>query len=236
MQVDVISTVNEARSDDFIQKTVIVIDVLRATSTIVTALASGCSDIVPVETVNQARPYQGTDCLLGGERFCKKITGFHLGNSPAEYAAPEIAGKRIVLTTTNGTRAVHKAQRAGRLLIGSFLNAEACAQTAFSLNRDIVIVCAGTQDEFCLEDGLCAGLLLRYVRQYDEERTRTNDTGTAMLLAYETARERLSETLLACASGQRLTRLGHREDVLFCSQTNHFDLVPVWKEQALVRF
>lgn len=236
MQVDVIANVNEARSDDFIQKTVIVIDVLRATSTIVTALAHGCSAIVPVETVNQAIQLQQEGDLLGGERFCKKIAGFHYGNSPAEYSTPGIAGKRVILTTTNGTRAIQKSQRAGRLLAGSLLNAEACAKAAYSQKRDVVIVCAGTQDEFCLEDGLCAGLLIVYLKEYGGEKVDANDLGIAMRHAYETVRDRIEDALLSCSSGRRLSKIGHRNDVLHCSQVNLYDLVPVWKDQSMIRF
>ncbi|TMV51414.1 2-phosphosulfolactate phosphatase [Paenibacillus mesophilus] len=236
MHVDVIANINEARSDDFIQKTVIAIDVLRATSTIVTALAHGCSAIMPVETVNQAIQLQQEGDLLGGERFCKKIAGFHYGNSPAEYTSPAVTGKRIILTTTNGTRAIQKAQRACRLLAGSLLNARACAKAAFAQKRDVVIVCAGTQDEFCLEDGLCAGLLIRYLQEMSEEKTEANDLGVAMKHAFEAVRDRVEETLLSCASGRRLSKIGNRDDVRFCSQLDLFDLVPTWKDQSMILF
>lgn len=236
MQVDVIPTVNEARSDDLLQKTVIVIDVLRATSTIVTALAHHCSAVIPVETVNQAKQLQQPDDWLGGERHCKKIPGFHCGNSPSEYTSPELSGKRIIMTTTNGTRAIHKCQRAYRTIAGSLLNAEACAKAAFALKRDVVIVCAGTSDEFCLEDGLCAGLFIRYLQQLSEEHLETNDLGAAMKLAYNHAAERLEETLFESASGKRLCKLGLQSDVSFCAQLNRYDLVPIWKEDAMIRF
>ncbi|MEF3301944.1 2-phosphosulfolactate phosphatase [Paenibacillus sp. GYB003] len=236
MLVDVIPCVNEARSDDLIQKTVIVIDVLRATSTIVTALEHGCAAVVPTETVNQAKQCQQEGDLLGGERFCKKIAGFDFGNSPAEYSTPAVAGKRVVLTTTNGTRAIQKSQRAGRMLAGCLLNAEACAEAAYSFGRDIVILCAGTQDEFCLEDGLCAGLLVRYLQQLGDGRLQANDFGSAMLHAFDAVQGGLEEALLSCASGRRLVKLGHEDDVRFCARTNVYRLVPVWKDQSLVRF
>lgn len=236
MFVDVIASVNEARSDDFIQKTVIVIDVLRATSTIVTALAHGCSAVVPVETVNQAKQLQEPGDLLGGERYCKKIAGFQYGNSPFEYRGAGLSGKRVILTTTNGTRAIQKSQKAYRVLAGSMLNAMACAKTAYALNRNIAIVCAGTQDEFCLEDGLCAGLLIRHLEQLGERKPETNDLGLAMKLAYDSACERIDQTLLDCASGKKLSKLGQKDDVLFCAQRNVFDLVPVLKDQTMILF
>lgn len=235
MQVDVIASVNEVKAERMTEKTVIVIDVLRATSTIVAALAFGCSAIVPIETVQQAGQLQMGDDVLGGERFCQKIAGFHYGNSPAEYSTPDIAGKRVILTTTNGTLAIHRSRRASRLFAGCMLNARACAKAAFAEKRDVAIVCAGTHGSFCLEDGLCAGLLVRHLQQLGERETEANDLGIAMRLAFDAAEDRLVDILLACPSGKRLDGLGHRDDVRFCSQRDRFDLVPVWDGQALIR-
>lgn len=236
MQVDVYASVNDARPDGLLERTVIVIDVLRATSTIVTALAHGCRAIVPAETVRQAMRLQEPGDWLGGERFCQKISGFHLGNSPLEYRTPELAGKRVVLTTTNGTRAIRKAQTAYRVLAGSLLNASACAESALSAGRDIAIVCAGTHDVFSLEDGLCAGLLVRCLERLSGEPVGTNDFGRAMKLAFESAEHRLAETMLGCANGARLAKLGFREDVLFCAQTDRYGLVPALVDRTMVKF
>ncbi|MGO4375029.1 2-phosphosulfolactate phosphatase [Paenibacillus sp. MCAF20] len=104
MQVQVISSVNEASSAKFHHKTAIIIDVLRATSTIISAIEAGASCVLPAETVMEARALQKPGDLLGGERFCRKIAGFDLGNSPDEYSEQNVAGKRVILTTTNGTR------------------------------------------------------------------------------------------------------------------------------------
>lgn len=234
MQVNVISSVNEARGDDFLNKTVIVIDVLRATSTIVTALAHGCSGIVPAETVQQAKQLQEPRDLLGGERFCKKIAGFHYGNSPLEYRSPEIIGNRVILTTTNGTRAIQKSLRADHVIAGSLLNAKACAKKAVELQREVAIVCAGTQDEFSLEDGLCAGLIVReFLQQVDREAQGVNDLGLAMLHAFTHAETSLEHTLLACFNGKKLCRMGLQADVSFCAQVNAYDLVPVLQGQLM---
>lgn len=233
MQVDVISSVNEARSDDFINKTVIVIDVLRATSVIVTALAHRCRGVVPAETVQQAKSLQQSDDLLGGERFCKKIAGFDFGNSPLEYMTLQIEGKKVILTTTNGTRAIQKTQKAANVLTGSLLNAMACANAARQLKRDVMIVCAGTQDQFSLEDGLCAGLILEEMKKEGEE-VETNDLGTAMISVYRNLGENIEHALLNCSNGKKLSRLGFQEDVLYCSLVNRYDFVPVLKGEMLV--
>lgn len=228
MQVNVIASVHEARSEELLGRTVIVIDVLRATSTIVTALAQGATAILPVETVQQAKLAQQPGDLLGGERYSKRIAGFDLGNSPLEYQDPAIEGRRIVLTTTNGTRAIQKSSRADFVLAGSLLNAEACARKAADLNRNIAIVCSGTQDEFALEDGLCAGLLVRELeRIWGGGCESINDLGLAMHHAYLEAEPQLERVLLASASGKKLTQLGLRADVRFCAQVNAYPLVPM---------
>ncbi|MDF2671494.1 MAG: 2-phosphosulfolactate phosphatase [Paenibacillus sp.] len=233
MQVNVISSVNEARSDDFIHKTVIVIDVLRATSTIVTALAHDCSCIIPVETVQQAKQLQTPGDRLGGERYCKKIAGFHYGNSPLEYMSPDLAGSRVIMTTTNGTRAIQKSLKADHVLAGCLLNASACARKAASLGKEIAIVCAGTQDHFCFEDGLCAGVLVRELLQSGAGYKNVNDVGLAMLHAFANVQGHLEEALLSSASGQKFSRMGCSEDVSFCSQLDLYSIVPAMQGIAM---
>jgi 2-phosphosulfolactate phosphatase len=227
MQIDVFSTVGEVRSEDLTQKTVIVIDVLRATSTIVSALANGSVAIHPMETVGQARAFAMEDTLLGGERFCKKIQGFDLGNSPLEYSPSVVAERRIVFTTTNGTRAIHKSLRGETILAGSFLNGNACANKALQLKKDVVIVCAGTKDHFALEDGLCAGYIIQRIRENAAQVTNVGDLGVAMYQAYLNVHGHLAETLLQCESGKRLSRIGYQDDVTYCSQVDLYTNVPV---------
>jgi 2-phosphosulfolactate phosphatase len=232
MQVDVIASVAEARTEDLIHKTVIVIDALRATSTLITALAGGAKGVVPAETVQQAKQLQKEGDLLGGERSCRKIPGFDLGNSPFEYTPELVGGRRIVMTTTNGTRGIQKAQKAHHVLAGSFLNGTACAKAAHHLQRDIVIVCAGTQDVFSWEDGLCAGFISdALIRQAAVE---LGDFGLAMLAGYRHVRERIEEALLGTSNGKRLTKLGFRGDIVFCAQRDKFGIVPVLQQGTMV--
>lgn len=232
MHVDVIGTIAEATTDDILYRTVIVIDALRATSTLTTALAHGAGGVVPVETVQQAKQAQQPGDLLGGERSCKKIPGFDLGNSPFEYEPHIVRGRRIVMTTTNGTRGIQKSQRASRVLAGSFLNGRACAAAVFELQRDVAILCAGTQDVFSWEDGLCAGMITEELLKFTG--VQLNDFGMALLAGYRHEQDNIASALLATANGNRLTKLGFRDDVLFCAQRNVFELVPVLHDGILV--
>ncbi|QHW30293.1 2-phosphosulfolactate phosphatase [Paenibacillus rhizovicinus] len=235
MQIEVISSVNEAQADRFVHRTVIVIDVLRATSTIVAALEAGAAGIMPVETVLEARALQCSVQLLAGERFCRKIPGFDLGNSPEEFTPAAVGGKRVVLTTTNGTRALHKAMRGDYVLAGSLNNAAACAVTAAELRRDIVLLCAGSHNEFALEDGLCAGLIISELKQLGSvSGIDMNDLGAAMLGLYRSSDGSLREMLIRSTTGRRLVKNGNARDIDHCSQVNSSSIVPRLQGDMLV--
>lgn len=233
MQMDVIPSVNEARSDELAGKTVLVIDVLRATSNMVTGLVHGCTGIIPVETVAQAKALQSPAVLLGGERNCRKLAGFDLGNSPFEYMEQRIAGKLIGMTTTNGTRAVQKTQRAHKVIACSLLNVTACAEAAWTSGRDVYVLCSGTQDEFSQEDGLCAGMVVEELKRLMAGGVECNDFGLAMQANYIHHRHRLADALLECTNGKRLSRMGFEADVEFCSRVNQYKLVPVLQNGIL---
>lgn len=235
MRIDGIATISETQSHDIAGKTVLVIDVLRATSVIATALENGARQIIPVETVAQAKNIGVKEDVMTGERQCKKIPGFMLGNSPLEFSPQAVEGRRIVMTTTNGTRGIQKAVKGFAVIAASFLNAAACADAAAEIKKDIVILCAGTQDAFALEDGLCAGLLVKELRSRIGE-LRVNDFARSMELAYAAAEPKLAETLLACESGGKLSALGFREDVSYCAQVNALRVVPILKDGALRQY
>lgn len=226
MQIEVISSVNEARADRFTHRTAIVIDVLRASSTMVAALEAGAPGIFPVETVLEARALQRPGDLLAGERFCRKIPGFDLGNSPDDFTPDTLRSRHVVLTTTNGTRAVHKAMRADYILAGALANASACARAAAELRRDIVLLCAGNHDDFALEDGLCAGLLIEHLQKHCSSVVETNDFGTAMLGLYKNSSNRVIETVAGASTGKRLIKMGFGRDVQRCSQVDVSTVVP----------
>lgn len=230
MRVVCIPTVGETPGAELAGKTVLVIDVLRATSTIITALANGADSVVPVETVAQARQMAGASDLLAGERQCRKIPGFHLGNSPLEFVPDTVKGRRIVMTTTNGTRGIHKASKAAVVIAASMLNARACAEAAVLFKRDVVLLCAGTKDAFALEDGLCAGLIVKEMRNLGTEDIQFDDLSIAMEGAYLAYEDRLAEILSRSDSGVRLTRLGSADDVAYCAQRHTISILPILQD------
>lgn len=226
MHVQVISSVNEASTARFHNKTAMIIDVLRATSTIVTALTAGAACVIPAETVLDARALQRPEVVLAGERFGRKIAGFELGNSPEQFTEKTIGGRKIVFTTTNGTRAIHKSMKADYIITAALLNASAAARAALELRRDLVILCAGSHDEFAIEDGLCAGLILDRMLARSDGGIDTDDFGMAMLALYRDRAPFVKETLMNGITGKRLIKLGMIQDVEDCSGIDVFSGVP----------
>ncbi|MCA9169359.1 MAG: 2-phosphosulfolactate phosphatase [Planctomycetales bacterium] len=216
-------------------RTVVVVDVLRASSTLVAAISAGCERIVPCLEVPEARQLArdrqqaGADVLLGGERGGVPIAGFDLGNSPLEYTAERVRGKLLVFTTTNGTRAMMRAVGAERVLIGAFVNRAAVARQLAETDG-VDVLCAGTDGQVSWEDSLFAGALLESLEDYGI--SAGNDAAELVRLAWrnlgEAGRTRagLAESLRYGAGGQNVIRIGRAADIDWVAQVDLFDLVP----------
>ncbi|MDD4239149.1 MAG: 2-phosphosulfolactate phosphatase [Desulfotomaculaceae bacterium] len=234
MKFDVISTAGEIKEERLAGRTAIVLDILRATSTIVTALACGCREVAPVETVAEALAIleQRPDVILGGERESLLIPGFHLCNSPLEYMQEKVGGKVVVLTTTNGTRAIRRAAAgSGQVLIGSLLNAKAVAREALHTGRDIVLVCAGTRGEFSLEDTAAAGIIIKELHNLSGDNSifPGSDLAVAARRLGEVYVHNPLQALYDSLHGQKLARMGLAADMEWCARLNYYDLVPVYQ-------
>lgn len=234
MKFDVISTTTGIKEEKLLGKTAIVLDVLRATSTIVTAMACGCREVRPLDTVEEAllAAQKRPEFILGGERESTKIPGFHLGNSPLEYTPEKVAGKVVVLTTTNGTRAIHRAASGSRaVLIGSILNAGAVAREALKIGRDIVFICAGTKDQFSLEDTAAAGIIMveLYSLRAGNSVLPCSDLTVAAWRLGEFYIHNPLQALYDSLHGQKLADMGLAEDIEWCARLNYYDIVPVYR-------
>lgn len=220
----------------FTGKTTVVIDVLRATSTIVTALSNGAKEIIPVASIEFAVKVSGGmfggHTLLGGERNTKKIEGFALGNSPFEYSKDVVEGKSIVLFTTNGTRSIIKAKYSENLYTCSFINVSAVAKQLIALNTDVEIVCSGRNNLFSIEDSICAGMLISKIKKIKED-AYLNDSGTAVLTLYEKFGSKLNKMMRKSDHGIILLENGFEADLEYCSQTDVLDIVPVYTNGVL---
>jgi 2-phosphosulfolactate phosphatase len=210
-------------------RTVVVIDVLRATTTIATALANGAREVIPCLEVDDARQAAAThadgECLLGGERGGLPIAGFHMGNSPSEYSRERVLCRTIVFTTTNGTRAMMRCRQARRVLLAGFVNAGAVL-AALTDHPNLALLCAGTAGQITREDTLLAGYLVEQLasrQAYD-----LNDQARIARDAWITVarRDSLATALRDSRGGQNLAHIGLGADIVSSAQIDRLALVP----------
>lgn len=214
---------------------VVVVDIFRATSAMVTAFHHGARSFIPVSTIKEAKAYKEKGFLAGGERNGEVVKGFDFGNSPFSYMNENIRDREIALTTTNGTRAIKIASKgADTVLIGSFLNLQALADHLQTQGKDVVIFCAGWKDRFNMEDSLFAGaltnLLLTSGKFYSD-----CDSANASSLVYRTGRKNLMTFLRSCSHRKRLAHLNLEKDVEYCLQRDITNVIPMLKDGRLIR-
>ncbi len=213
-------------------KVVVVVDILRATSCMTTALAYGVESITPVATLEECKAWQQQGMLAAAERNGEKVAGFDLGNSPYDYMDASLRGRSVAMTTTNGTLAISRSQQAKKLIIGSFLNLSAVVAFLRGQEEDILLVCAGWKGKFNLEDTLFAGAVAdRLTARF----TAACDSTLAAVSLYHMAKNNLMDFLAHSSHVQRLAGLGIQKDIAFCLTPDQFEVIPVWQEGRLVR-
>ena len=231
METDVILTAEEITEEKVINKTAVVIDVLRASSTIVTALANGADRILPVASVDKARELAKSlseACLIAGERGGVQIEGFDLDNSPRQFLSQKIKNQSIVLTTTNGTKCFTRLEAASQVLVGSLLNSEAVSKRL--TNREVVLCCAGQRGEVALDDFLGAGKIIAKLESKND--LELSDTARAAKDLYFYYKEELKKNFKITDSGQGLIEKGKEKDIDFILE-NNYDVVPIYEEEAV---
>ncbi|WP_339902205.1 2-phosphosulfolactate phosphatase [uncultured Cyclobacterium sp.] len=210
-------------------KTVIVVDIFRASSTMVTALSNGVKTIVPVRDLNQCMTYKEQGWLIAGERNGKQADGFDLGNSPLAYLNQQFAEKNVAMTTTNGTRAISLAkEHAAEVLIGSFLNLKATANYLQNLSNDVLVLCAGWKGKFNIEDSLYAGALSLVL-----DWKHNCDATLAMESLYRQVGANLYEFLQQASHAKRLQNHDLEKDINFCLHTDQYNAVVYLSEEGL---
>jgi 2-phosphosulfolactate phosphatase len=209
-------------------KTAVVIDILRATSSIVTALGNGASRVLPRTDVEDAFATRerlergGDEPVLGGERGGFKVSGFDVGNSPLEYGADRVTGKPVVICTSNGTAALERCRDASRLFAASFLNAGATVEAVSRAPESVLLCCSGKEGAASLEDIGCAGLLAKTLLSiYDYE---TDDATTLALMLWDRYDSDPAKLLEECKHGRYLASLGFESDLEYCSRLDAFAL------------
>ena len=216
--------------------TAVIVDVLRASSTIVTALSAGVTHVFPVATLEECAALgTETGCLTAAERDGRAAPGFDLGNSPFEYLDPArpVASRALALSTTNGTLALRQSLAAAHVVVGAFLNLEAVADFARRQQGDVLVVCAGWKGLFCLEDTVFGGALAeRLAADFD---VTSSDATLAARYLWDQAKADLPAYLLQSAHVRRLNSLEASQDFEFCMEVDRYPAVlPLWQHDRLV--
>ncbi len=237
MYIDVQLVPSAPDPDLLSDRIVIVIDVLRATSVIVYAMSHGASEIVPVATVEEAsqmaKAFPRDSVLLGGERRSKNIPGFDLGNSPREYVAEKVKGKKLILTTTNGTKAFHLVSSGKEILVGSFFNIGALAQRCLELDGNLLIFPSGDEGSFSLEDTVCGGMLIEMIARKRKKSISLTDASQCAQILHQRFKDNLLEAFRLSHHGKELIKRGFEDDLAYCAQIDISSLVPVFRKGVI---
>lgn len=216
---------------DVRDRTVVVVDILRATSCMVTAFAHGVDHIIPFADLDQCRAMSAKGYITSGERNGEKVEGFQKGNSPFEYMGDSVRGKKIAFTTTNGTQAIEKAKGAKEIIIGSFLNLGMVAKHLLLSENNILIVCAAWKGKVNLEDTLFAGAVVEKLKDYLGPDC---DAPLAAQHLYNLAKSDMVGFLSNSSHVKRLNRLNVIEDIKFCVTPDQYAVLPRMKDGKLV--
>jgi 2-phosphosulfolactate phosphatase len=237
MEIDIQLVPSPPNSNILLNRTVVVIDVLRATSVMVHALLQGALEIIPVASVEEAfqmaKGFQRDSTLLGGERESKKIPGFDLANSPKEYVAERVKGKKLILTTTNGTKAFHLVSSGKEILVGSFFNIGAIAQRCIELGKDLLIYPSGDEGNFSFEDTLCGGMLIDLITKKRGKPVFLTDASYSAQILYQRFKDNLVEAFHLSHHGKELINRGFKDDLAYCAQIDMTNIVPELKDGVI---
>ena len=212
---------------------VVVIDILRATSAMCTAFHHGVGKIIPVATLEEATEYKKQGFLVGAERNGIAIEGFDFGNSPFSYMSEKIKDKTIVISTTNGTQAIHAARNAYKVVIGAFTNISALCNWLKSQNKSVLLLCSGWKNKFNLEDTLFAGAVADILLKNDN--FKYGDGALTSSYLYKAAQSNMYKYLRHSSHAERLGAMGLKKDIKYCFTLDQTDVIPILKDKYLVR-
>ncbi|MGL4656717.1 MAG: 2-phosphosulfolactate phosphatase family protein [Sarcina sp.] len=226
MKIDVVISADYINQDLLKGKSVVVIDMLRATSVITTALANGAKEVIPTLTVEEAfdiKKSLGEDVILAGERQAEKVDGFDLSNSPLEFIPEVVNEKTVVLSTTNGTRALTLSSTGDRVFVASVLNAKATSKKLLEVGKDVVFINAGTNGNFSTDDFICGGYIISELCK--ETSCDLTDIAKISKEIYET-NSNIREYVKNATHYSVLKSLELEEDIDYCCKKDMFDIVP----------
>lgn len=236
MKIDIIISANDIIESKLENKVAVVIDMFRATSVIVTALNNGCEEVIPFltieETLESSEELNREEYILGGERRAVKIDGFDLSNSPLEYTKEVVENKKVLITTTNGTRTLTKSNSAERIIIAAMINAKAVANKLLEINEDVVIINAGTNGNFSMDDYICSGYIINEMLKVDNKIELTDISKTANMI-YENNSDIISYVKEATHYSV-MKSLELDNDIEYCIKKSIVNNVPEYKDGKIV--
>ena len=241
MRIDVFFGPAGLTASDVGGRVVVVIDVLRASTSIATALANGARAVIPVdsteEVVMRAKAFARSEVKLAGERQMRPVPGFDLGNSPREFSREVVEGKTVLLSTTNGTAAIASLQGPRDVVIGSYVNFSAVLamlRAALRGGADIAILCAGHDKQFSLEDAACAGRFVHYAIRRRTD-VAVNDAAFASMLIDRRYSDNLMRLFSASAHGRALSEAGYGDDLAACAAIDAYPIIPVYQDRQITK-
>lgn len=241
MRVDVFFAPSLVMPADVQNRVVAVVDVLRASTSIATALANGARAVIPLasseEVASRAKYLERSEVRLAGERRMQPIPSFDFGNSPLEFTREAVEGKTILMSTTNGTAAIVTVQGAKDILVASYVNFSAALgvlRSALKAGTDVSIVCAGQERAFSLEDSACAGLFVQHLTA-KHPKAETNDAALAAMVLNKKYGTNLKRLLKASSHGKALADAGFAADLPACAELDSYDVLPVYQDRQLVK-
>ncbi len=220
------------------RQTAIVIDVLRASTSIITALYNGCRAVIPVIEVEDAfllaEQFSREDRLLAGERQEVFIAGFDLSNSPLEFTADRVKDKTIIFTSTNGARLFRVSAAARQTVVCGFVNVSRVVDFVRKSSAEVAILCAGKHGQFGLEDVVCGGMVIAKLMVAEENNNELNDGALAAYRVYQHFAENLLGMLRQCSHGRRLVQIGQDCDLIQAASVDLLPILPVVKDGQIV--
>lgn len=232
MNIDVVISAQHIKPEKFKDRIVVVIDVLRATSVMVTALNNGCDKIIPVKEIEEAIDIASKDknkYLLGGERGGIKIDKFDFSNSPLDYIEDIVKGKSLIMTTTNGTRAIKNSEEAEKIFIGALINGRVVAEKLAKLNKNVTFVNAGTDGEFSMDDFITSGYIINCLRDIMKNHCTLTDIAKTSEYVYINNPSIISFVKDALHY-KRMKDLRYNEDLRYCLSKDLINIVPEYKD------
>ena len=238
MKLDLIFSQAQLDEMQLRDRNIVVVDVLRSSTTIITALQNGAREVIPVGSIESAVKISGSlfgdVTLRGGERNGRIIQGFNLGNSPLEYTEATVRGKSIIFCTTNGSVAMVKSRYARAMAVGSFVNMSSVVDFIRGLGSDVLLLCAGRPPSiggFSMEDSVCAGMMIQ--RLLLDKTIEASDSARAAQSVYKTFGRSIPKMLRTSEHGKYLIEIGFEEDIKMCAEVDSMPVVPVLNGTAI---